>query len=55
MMVYHVMPNLKFGWHVTFMKKTEWQFEKITFTSKPVVEALRKSGQNKARMTDPLP
>lgn len=48
-MVYHVMPDLKFGWHVTFMKKAEWQIENVTFTSRPIVEALRKSGQIKAR------
>lgn len=47
MMVYHVMPDLKFGWHVTFMKKAKWQIEKVTFISKPVIEALRKSGQNR--------
>lgn len=46
-MVYHVTPDLKFGWHATFMKKTEWQIEKVTFTSKPVVEALRVTGQNR--------
>lgn len=48
MMVYHVMPDLKFGWHVTFIKKAGWRIEKVTFTSKPVVEALLKAGYNKA-------
>jgi hypothetical protein len=54
-MVYHVMPDLKFGWHVTLMKKAEWQIEKVTFTSKPVVEALRKSGQSKSSQFNALP
>jgi len=46
-MVYHVMPDLEFGWHVSFMKKSKWQIDKVTFTSKPLVEALLKSGQSK--------
>ncbi|HEY3857487.1 MAG TPA: hypothetical protein VGO67_24150 [Verrucomicrobiae bacterium] len=46
-MVYNVTPDIKFGWHVTFLKKAHWQIEKVTFTSKALVEALRDSGSNK--------
>ena len=43
-MVYNVTPTIKFGWHATFLKKTAWQIEKVTFTSKASVEALRNLG-----------
>jgi hypothetical protein len=45
-MVYNVTPDIKFGWHVTFLKKASWQIGKVTFTSKALVEALRDSGSN---------
>lgn len=54
-MVYHVMPDVEFGWHVTLMKKAGWQIEKVTFISKAVVEALRKSGQNKSSQNNTVP
>jgi len=47
-MVYNVSPDMKFGWHATFLKKADWQIEKVTFTSKPVVEGLMKLGSNQA-------
>lgn len=47
MMVYNVSPEIKFGWHVTFLKKTEWQIEKVSFTSRSAVEALRNLGFRK--------
>jgi hypothetical protein len=43
-MVYHVSPELKFGWHVTFLKKSDWQIDKVTFTSKSLIERLRETG-----------
>jgi hypothetical protein len=43
-MVYNVTPDIKFGWHVTLLKKAGWQIGKVTFTSKALVEALRDSG-----------
>jgi hypothetical protein len=46
MMVYNVTPDIKFGWHITLLKKTAWQIEKVTFTSKALVEALRSSGSS---------
>jgi hypothetical protein len=45
-MVYNVTPDIKFGWHITLLKKAGWQIEKVTFTSKALVEALRSSGSN---------
>ena len=45
-MVYNVTPDIKFGWHITFLKKAGWQIGKVTFTSKALVEALRDSGSN---------
>jgi hypothetical protein len=39
-MVYHVTPDIKFGWHVTFLKNADWQIGKVRFTSKALVEAL---------------
>jgi hypothetical protein len=45
-MVYNVTPEIKFGWHATFLKKAGWQIEKVTFTSKALVEGLRDSGAN---------
>jgi len=45
-MVYNVTPDIKFGWHVTFLKKASWQIGKVTFTSRTLVEALRDSGSN---------
>ena len=54
LMVYHVTPDLKFGWHVTFMKKADWQIEKVRFISKPIIESLRKSGQEQlSQLTAP--
>ena len=45
LMVYCVFSsNLKFGWHITLMKKAEWQIDKVTFTSRPLVEGLRDLG-----------
>ena len=46
-MVYNVSPEIKFGWHVTFLKKADWQIEKVSFTSKTTVEALRNLGFKK--------
>jgi hypothetical protein len=48
-MVYNVTPDIKFGWHVTFLKKAGWQIGKVTFTSKTLVESLRDSGLSSAR------
>jgi hypothetical protein len=46
-MVYSVFSQtLKFGWHVTLLKKSEWQVDKITFTSRALVEGLRESGSS---------
>jgi hypothetical protein len=45
-MVYNVSPDMKQGWHVTFLKKADWQIEKVTFTSKAIVESLLKMGSN---------
>lgn len=45
-MVYNVTPDVKFGWHITLLKKAAWQVEKVTFTSKALIEALRDSGLN---------
>ena len=44
MMVYHVSPEIKFGWHVTFLKKSDWQIDKVSFTSKSLIERLRETG-----------
>jgi hypothetical protein len=64
LMVYNVSPDIKFGWHVTFLKKVQWQIEKVTFTSKAMVEALRRLGANKhavsarpvaPELADPVP
>ena len=46
-MVYNVTPNIKFGWHVTFVKKVKWQIEKVTFTSMSLIKSLRDSGFKK--------
>jgi hypothetical protein len=46
-MVYSVSPNIKFGWHVSFLKKSAWQIEKVTFTPKTFVEGLRDLGCKK--------
>ena len=47
-MVYSVFSStLKFGWHVTLLKKSEWQIDKITFTSRSLVEGLRALGSNR--------
>src|ERR1035438_4198422 len=46
-MVYNVTPNIKFGWHVTFLKKAKWQIEKVTSTSKSLVKSLRDTGFTK--------
>lgn len=58
-MVYNVSPEMKFGWHATFLKKAKWQLEKATFTSKALVEALRDSGAgrlaNKTAFPDHTP
>ncbi len=43
-MVYNVTPDIKFGWHVTFLKKAKWQMDKATFISKSLVKSLRDSG-----------
>ena len=44
-MVYSVFSsNLKFGWHITLLKKSEWQIDKVTFTSRSLVEGLRRIG-----------
>jgi hypothetical protein len=43
-MVYNVTPNMKFGWHATFLKKDKWQIEKATFISKSLIKSLRGSG-----------
>ena len=48
MMVYDVSPDMNFGWHVTFLRKADWQIEKVTFTSKALVEGLRNLGSNQA-------
>jgi hypothetical protein len=45
-MVYNVSPDMKFGWHVTFLRKAHWQIEKVTFTSKAVIEGLLNLGSN---------
>ena len=47
-MVYNVSPDMKQGWHVTFLRKADWQIEKVTFTSKAIVESLLKMGSNQA-------
>jgi hypothetical protein len=49
MMVYHVTPDIKFGWHVSFLKKAGWQIDKVSFTSKAIIEALRDLGAAKAK------
>ena len=58
-MVYNVSPEMKFGWHATFLKKARWQIEKATFTSKALVEGLRDSGSgrlaNKTAFPDHTP
>lgn len=46
-MVYNVTPNIKFGWHVTFLKKAKWQIDKVTFISKSQIKSLRDSGFNR--------
>ncbi len=44
-MIYCVFsPALKFGWHVTLLKKAEWQIDKATFISKSLVDRLSESG-----------
>ena len=45
-MVYNVSPDMKQGWHVTFLRKADWQIEKVTFTSKAIIESLLKMGSN---------
>jgi hypothetical protein len=45
-MVYNVTSKIKFGWHVTFLKKAVWQIEKVTFSSKALVQSLLDSGSN---------
>jgi len=37
---------MKFGWHVTFLRKADWQIEKVTFISKAIVERIGKVGSN---------
>jgi len=46
-MVYNVSPDIKFGWHVTFLRKADWKIEKVTFNSKAVVEGLLKLGSSR--------
>jgi len=48
-MVYTVSPEIKFGWHATFLKKADWQIDKVTFTSKSFVKNLRNLGLNKSQ------
>jgi hypothetical protein len=45
-MVYNVSPEMKFGWHVAFLRKAEWQIEKVTFTSIAVIEGLLNLGSD---------
>ena len=45
-MVYNVSSDMKQGWHVTFLRKANWQIEKVTFTSKAIIERLLKMGSN---------
>lgn len=45
-MVYNISPDLQFGWHVTFLKKTRWQIEKVTSTSRAQVKALQDFGRD---------
>ncbi|MEO6033908.1 MAG: hypothetical protein ABIQ35_01505 [Verrucomicrobiota bacterium] len=49
-MAYHVSSNIKFAWHVTFLKKKGWQIQKVRFTSKALVEGLRDLGFNKFKV-----
>lgn len=46
-MVYNVSPEMKFGWHTTFLRKADWQIEKVTFASKAIIEGLLKLGSNR--------
>ena len=55
-MVYSVFSsNLKFGWHITLMKKCEWQIDKVTFTSRSLVEGLRDLGSRMIAAADDSP
>jgi hypothetical protein len=56
LMVYSVFSsNLKFGWHITLMKKAEWQIDKVTFTSRSLVEGLRDLGSRIIHTADNSP
>lgn len=54
-MVYSVSPDLKFGWHVTLLRKAEWRIEKVTFTARSLVEGLRELGSRKIAAADDSP
>jgi hypothetical protein len=42
--VQRIFAGCLFGWHVTFLKKSDWQIDKVTFTSKSLIERLHESG-----------